>query len=223
MGEMAIAQADGYTDLKRMALTYNGNTVNFQVNPQNYSLTIPQRSTTVKSQGDNVNEQYGPDFPVIQVSGHTGRKRDGGGLSGAQRFHELAWLITAYQSASLNGSTPTSELVFYNYTDGYSYTVAIASGGFEYTRSVETPLLFTYSISMVVLKGADEPDKANATNPNLVTGGTGASISQGAATTAQNYANILTDSDARASQKQQAIDYFKNELSIAQSQAKAAK
>lgn len=220
MGTLPQAQMDGFTNLKRMAFIYAGNTVTLRINPQNYQMQSPQRATTIKTQGDNVNEQYGPDFPIITMSGTTGWHRDSGGLTGAQRFEELRWLISSYQSASLNGSTPPSPMYFYNYTDGYSYTVAIASGGFEYTRSVEKPILFDYSLTLICLSGADEPDRANIQQPNLIGGnsGTGTSISQGLNQTIEDYARAITDEHSSASSKNTAIQYMEDALAIAKKQ-----
>lgn len=178
MQQLSVAQGDGFTKLKRVAFSWNGKIITLHVNPQNYSYQAPQRSTTFKTQGDNVNEQFGPDFPVISIAGHTGWKRDSSNRTGADRFRQLKEFIGSYQKASQNGSTPPEAMRFYNYTDGYGYKVTVAAGGFEYSRSVETPLLFNYSISLIVLEGSDAPDKASVQDPDLV-GGTGSHTSGG--------------------------------------------
>lgn len=178
MQQLSVAQGDGFTKLKRVAFSWNGKIITLRINPQNYSYQAPQRSTTFKTQGDNVNEQFGPDFPVISIAGHTGWKRDSSNRTGADRFRQLKEFIGSYQKASQNGSTPPEAMRFYNYTDGYGYKVTVAAGGFEYSRSVETPLLFNYSISLIVLEGSDAPDKASVQDPDLV-GGTGSHTSGG--------------------------------------------
>ena len=178
MQQLSVAQGDGFTKLKRVAFSWNGKIITLHINPQNYSYQAPQRSTTFKTQGDNVNEQFGPDFPVISIAGHTGWKRDSSNRTGADRFRQLKEFIGSYQKASQNGSTPPEAMRFYNYTDGYGYKVTVAAGGFEYSRSVETPLLFNYSISLIVLEGSDAPDKASIQDPDLV-GGTGSHTSGG--------------------------------------------
>ena len=178
MQQLSVAQGDGFTKLKRVAFSWNGKIITLHINPQNYSYQAPQRSTTFKTQGDNVNEQFGPDFPVISIAGHTGWKRDSSNRTGADRFRQLKEFIGSYQKASQNGSTPPEAMRFYNYTDGYGYKVTVAAGGFEYSRSVETPLLFNYSISLIVLEGSDAPDKASVQAPDLV-GGTGSHTSGG--------------------------------------------
>ena len=178
MQQLNVAQDDGFTRLKRVAFSWQGKTITLHVNPQSYSYQAPQRSTTFKTQGDNVNEQFGPDFPIISIAGNTGWKRDSSSRTGADRFRQLKEFIGSYQKASQNGSTPPESMRFYNYTDGYSYKVTIAAGGFEYSRSVDTPLLFNYSISLIVLEGSDAPDKASVQDPKLVVG-TGSHTSAG--------------------------------------------
>lgn len=160
--------------LKTIAIEYNGTTLTFYVNPQNLSYTRPQRASIYKTQSDNVIQQYGPDLTTIVLQGNTGLKRDSSGKNGQDRFKEISALLLAYQNDTENGGTPKTDLNFYNYTDDYYYTVTIPQAGFSYTRTVDSPLLFNYTLNFTVIKGAGEPSESDKINAELGAGsGTG--------------------------------------------------
>lgn len=172
-----MPQYDKFGQLKRMAFTYNGQTITLAVNPQNYEFQESQRATLIKTQSDNVIEQYGPDFPIISISGNTGY-RSINGKTGKQRFDELRAFFLGYQARQVDGAATAGDMIFYNFTDDLSYKVTIPSGGFQYTRNVDTTLLYNYSISLLVLSGSDQPDRGNIVNPIIGTG-TGSSVTKG--------------------------------------------
>lgn len=199
-----MPQEDGHNELKRMAFSYNGRTVNLWPNPQNYQFQEPQRATTIKTQGDNVIEQYGPDFPIISISGHTGYKIDANGKNGKQRLEDLKSLILSYQSATIDGLAPDKDLTFYNYTDDQSYVVTIPTGGFEYSRSVDTAVLFNYSISMAVLRGSDQPDRSSVINA-LVGSGSGQS-------TQNPKGHLVTNSSTQSADVSNAVSNIEGQI-----------
>ena len=187
-----MPQYDAFGKLKRMAFSYGGETVTLLVNPQNYEYQQGQRATIIKTQSDNVIEQYGPDFPIISISGNTGYRKEkdadtGQYLTGKGRFDRLKNLILGYQGRQVDGASTSGDLYFYNYTDDLSYTVTIPSGGFQYTRNVDTTLLYNYSISLVVLGGSDQPNRSNIVNP-IVGTGTGSSVTLGTSVSSQRAA-----------------------------------
>ena len=175
-----MPQWDKFGSLKRMAFSYNGKTIQLAVNPQNYEFNEPQRITSIKTQTDNIVEQYGPDFPTITISGNLGYRAING-KTGTQRFNELRDMILQYQASTVDGAYPATDMYFYNYTDDQSYTVTIAQGGFQYTRSVDTTLLYNYSIAMIVLRGSDQPNRGQVVNPITGTGSGSSNKSSNAA------------------------------------------
>lgn len=164
---MVSRQADGRNSLSRMALKMvdeNGTEVayyKFKINPQNYKEEHPQRSTVFKTRSATVVEDFGADLVKISFSGTTGFKRDSTGKSGADRLFELKDLLETYAQSGHRidevGISPR-ELYFYNFTDGGSYVVHLDTGGFEIERSAERALLYDYSISLIVLRKASDPD-----------------------------------------------------------------
>lgn len=178
-----MPQYDKYGKLKRMSFKYNGKTITLAVNPQNYEFQEQQRATIMKTQSDNVIEQYGPDFPIISISGNTGYRKVNG-KTGKQRFDELRAFFLGYQARQVDGAAEAGDMYFYNWTDDLSYRVTIPSGGFQYSRNVDTTLLFNYSISLLVLGGSDQPDRSNVVNP-IVGTGTGSSVTKGTSVSKQ--------------------------------------
>ena len=195
-----------------MALSYNGKTIQFRINPQNYQFNEPQRITSIKTQTDLVVEQYGPDVPTITISGNTGYFQDENGLTGAQRFNELRDMILQYQSSTIDGAYPATDLYFYNYTDDQSYTVSIAQGGYQDTRSVDTPLLYNYSIAMIVLQGSDQPNRGQVVNPLA---GKGSGSSNTASNAAQGKStSYVTTSDTAAGDVKKSIGVIGSFMAI---------
>ena len=145
--------------LQRMAFEYAGETIYLNVNPQQYQYSRPQRATIFRTQSNNVIEQFGYDLPTITINGNTGWRKDGTGASGKNRFDKLNLLFKKYQSDTVNGGVPSTDLNFYNYTDNYSYTVTIPPNGFIYARSVDNPLLYSYTINLIVIKDAGAPNQ----------------------------------------------------------------
>lgn len=158
-------QANGSHSLARMAIRIVGSDgediayYRFRVNPENYSLAQPQRTTVMKTRSATVVEDYGADLKQIQFSGTTGYQRDPQGKSGYDRLADLYNLIEEY---SLIGhrvddtNNESAEMYFYNFTDGGSYVVHLAPEGFAYSRNVERPLLYDYQLSLVVLRRAGD-------------------------------------------------------------------
>lgn len=159
-------QADGRNELSRIALRLvgaDGNQIayyKFKVNPANYKEDHPQRSTVFKTRSATVVEDFGADLVQISFSGTTGFKRDANG-SGADRLFRLKDLLETYAQSGHRideVGIPATELYFYNFTDGGSYVVHLDASGFSIERSAERPLLYDYTINLVVLRKANEPN-----------------------------------------------------------------
>jgi len=159
-------QSDGRNKLSRIALRLideNGRDLayyKFKINPENYKEEHPQRSTVFKTRSATVVEDFGADLVKITFSGTTGFKRDSNG-SGADRLFRLKDLLETYAQSGHRideVGIPPTELRFYNFTDGGSYVVHMDSDGFSIERSAERPLLYDYSISLIVLRKASDPN-----------------------------------------------------------------
>ena len=184
-----MPQYDAFGNLKRMAFVFGGTTLTLLVNPQNYQYQGTQRATNIKTQSDNVIENYGPDFPIISITGNTGYRKawdqdTGTYLTGKGRFDRLRNFFLGYMGTQVDGMATSGPMYFYNWTDDLSYTVTIPAGGFQYSRSVDTTLLYNYSISLLVLSGADQPNRGNIVNP-IIGSGTGSSVSNGISVSTQ--------------------------------------
>lgn len=139
----------------------------FAVNPAQYKHSKPQRVTIFKTKSNIITEDFGKDIETIQFNGTTGFKRDAGGFNGAQRLNQLRTLIDSYAEMGGNGNRSKDELRFYNFTDDQYFVVHLAPEGLSIERSVDQPLLYTYSISLVVLRYAGEPAERDKANPEI--------------------------------------------------------
>lgn len=154
-----MPQADGTSALKRMTIKdpHNDAIFNFSLNPQEYSVTRPQRVTAIKTMSDIVIEDFNNDIPVLRISGHTGWKRG----KGKRMFDKLEKMLIDYTTRTQNLGAITNEpLFFYNYTDDRYYRVHVAQEGFEFKRSSENPLLYQYTLNFYIVS-----DTATYSNP----------------------------------------------------------
>lgn len=167
-----MGQSDGMGGtLKRIAIQV-GNDPNtgwyrFQVNPTQYKYSKPQRVTIFKTKSNIITEDFGKDIETIQFSGTTGFRVDGRGKNGADRLKELEALIDSYANRGGNGNRSSVEMKFYNFTDDKYFIVHLAPEGMSIERSVDQPLLFTYSINLVVLREAGQPSERSQVTPQI--------------------------------------------------------
>lgn len=167
-----MGQSDGMGGtLSRIALKVEGDGTTgwyrFQVNPASYSHSKPQRVTIFKTKSNIITEDFGKDIETIQFSGTTGFRKDANGKTGKDRLEDLQSFLDDYANQGGNGNRSKSELTFYNFTDDQYFIVHLAPEGLKIERSVDQPLLYTYTISLVVLRKAGEPAERDQTNPEI--------------------------------------------------------
>lgn len=166
-----MGQSDGMGGtLRRIALKVgDGDTgwYNFRVNPAQYSHSKPQRVTIFKTKSNIITEDFGKDIETIQFSGTTGFRRDTNGKTGKDRLMELEAFIDNYANQGGNGNRSKTEMTFYNFTDDQYFVVHLAPEGLKIERSIDQPLLYTYTISLVVLRDAGAPPERDQANPEI--------------------------------------------------------
>jgi hypothetical protein len=173
------------SDFKRIGISYKDTTINFKINPEEYSYKRPQRLAAYKTQNSNVIQQFGADLATITINGTTGYHRDGNNNNGRQRLEDINKLILQYQTDTQNGGTSARTLYFNNYTDSKYYKVTVGQDGFEYSRDKNNPLLFNYVIHFIVIGGDDTP-KTDTSVTSEVGNGSGSSIDKGVDATSNN-------------------------------------
>lgn len=169
-----MSQADGKHNLRRLVLHFPGEGDNgwyrFKVNPEEYTLDMPQRTSVIKTKSDIVVEDYGKDIETITFSGTTGFKpiREGNRtMSGKDKMDELQNMVEKYADSGGSGNRNASPILFYNMTDNKYYKVHLAPQGLRITRSKDEPLLFRYEITLLVLCRAFEPDRNSIADPEI--------------------------------------------------------
>lgn len=164
-----MPQEYGGRKLQRIMLkTSDGKTYRFKINPTNYQITYGQRTATYKTRTQAVIEDYGTDLPIIQFSGITGLRKDSNGKTGADRLFELRDFIRNYAISGHAEGGSNKELYFYNFTDDESFVVHLSQEGLNIARDATQPLLYTYTISLIVIREAGKPS-----NNEIITPATG--------------------------------------------------
>jgi len=163
-----MPQADGTGTLWRISLRVlrgEGDSeenfwYRFLINPEEYKETHPQRVSTFRTREATVVEDFGTDIPTIEFSGTTGF-RTHRGKNGLQRLKELKDIVAEHAESGSNtepGDVNSTQFIFYNNTDEESWYVHLDPAGLSISRSVQEPLLYKYSIRLVVLRRVSEPE-----------------------------------------------------------------
>ena len=166
-----MQQQGGGTKLERLVLQFifpnNNHFYYFQVNPESYKETYPQRSTAFKTRSNFVVEDFGPGPGTITFSGTTGFRRVNG-RDGMQRMAQLQRDLEEFSSSGSvgEGSNPNRRMVLYNNTDEKAFEVALSPEGYSISRSVEQPLLFKYEIELFNLGDPSRVDSSGPTTGN---------------------------------------------------------
>lgn len=165
-------QADGTGSLlKRIEFAFMGKTYRFNLNPEEYTQTEPNKVAVMQTKGGAYVDDFGGGVPVLTMRGTTGFKYDGSSPStnnnGFIKFKELRDLIRNYYFSVAPGSTLTQdkEMIFYNYTDGEHWVVV--PDEFKLLRSVSRPLLYSYDIKLYLLRPASVPSAKGGTGQDL--------------------------------------------------------
>lgn len=162
-----MPQEYGGKKLQRMMLrTSDGKIYRFKINPTNYQITYGQRTATYKTRTQAVIEDYGTDLPLIQFSGTTGLRKDSEGKTGADRLFELRDFIRNYAVSGHAEGGSNKELYFYNFTDDESFVVHLSQEGLNISRDATQPLLYTYTISLIVIREAGKPSDNEVITPS---------------------------------------------------------
>lgn len=156
-----MSMADGENRLQKIAFKLGDKFYRFRINPENYRHSKPHRVTTVKTKSRIVVEDFGEDIQTITFSGTTGNDK------GMAKIKEMKKFLEGYANRGGNGSRSETELYFHNFTNDEHYVVHLTPEGVTYTQDANQPLLHTYSISLFVLRRANEPPEDEVIEPTI--------------------------------------------------------
>jgi hypothetical protein len=139
----------------------------FSINPQNYKHEHPQRTSVIKTKSKITVEDYNTDLETITFSGTTGFRKDSQGMTGEARVRKLQTLLDDYATAASDGNKAPFEMELWNFTEGVGYVTTLAPEGYTIERSVDQPLLWTYSVTLYVLRNANIPSDSDSTDSQL--------------------------------------------------------
>ena len=144
-------------------LTGGGMALDFALNvrPEDLTLPEPSRLGVTQTLGGAWCDDWGVGLPTILLNGNTGW-RGSFLMSGVDAFQALRTVVFAEwhsrrAAAVAAGNDPgTVQLVITDSLNGYTYLVAPQS--FTLRRSKSRPLLYSYSIQLLVLGDASDPN-----------------------------------------------------------------
>ena len=146
-----MPQSDGKGKLKRFEFEYDGNVYTFNINPEEFTMDEPTRSTVTQTKAGAWIDQFGSGVKTIFMRGTTGRK------GGVDKFKALRRQIRDAQEGTTAGKPIEKEMTFHNYTDDESFIVAVDPSGFKLMRSKQNPLLYMYELRLIVIRKAETP------------------------------------------------------------------
>ena len=175
------------------ALTAPGESAIFlslSIRPEDLTYTEPSLQTVSPTLGGAFVDDFGRGIASIQLSGHTGWRRDADGDDGPERLLKLRDTVwkqwhAKRETAVAAGNNPND--VVLSFVDTLNdITVNVAPGQFVLRRSRSRPLLSTYQIGMTVLGDASD---ATVTAAASAAAGSGA-LSAGQASLSRSIATI---------------------------------
>lgn len=155
-----MAQAVGGYRLRRMEFSFKGQSFVFHLNPEEYSMSEPNRVTITETLAGAFLDSFGQGLQEISLKGTTGVRGNGATQSptyGFDQFKKLRDLIRKSYGNINDGRYVSDEdmVKFYNYTDEEYFYVVVTN--FSLSRSRSKPLLFQYDIKMTVIKPLNAP------------------------------------------------------------------
>lgn len=135
-----------------MEFSHGGKSYKFNLNPDEYSVSEPNRLTVTQTLGGAWVDSFGAGLKEITLKGTTGlNNAKGNNLTGINKFKELRELIRDVYSTenNLRDVRELTPMSLYNYTDGDYFKVLPTT--FNLSRNKNNPLLFMYDIKLVVM------------------------------------------------------------------------
>lgn len=160
--------SDGKTRLKKIMFQVGNKYFRFAINPENYVHAKPHRTAVIKTKSRIVIEDFQEDVPTITISGTTGFNPTGIATDrGIAKIKEMKKFLEDYARQGGSGNQGTDEFFFHNFTNDESYVVHLSPEGVSYTQDANSPLLYQYSIKLVVLREANQPADEDIVNPEI--------------------------------------------------------
>ena len=153
--------SNGLTQLKRMEMEFKGTSYVFDLNPERYEMSYPNRVNLMYTKNSAFIDLFGEGVRELSVSGITGFKGQTKDKEhGFKKIQALKKLIRDNYKNVQDGKEIKDYLMFYNHTDGEGYvTVPIK---FDVLRNVNQPLMYKYDLSFYVLRNAGDPEPQRA-------------------------------------------------------------
>jgi hypothetical protein len=163
-----MPMSDGQNVLKKIAFQIGNRFFRFALNPENFQLSRPHRTTALKTKSRIIIEDFQSDIPTITISGTTGFNPTGRAEDrGIAKIKEMKAYLEAYAEMGGNGNTSSQDFYFHDFTNDESYVVHLSAEGVQYTQDVNAPLMHRYQIKFVILRRSTDPADEDVINPEI--------------------------------------------------------
>lgn len=155
--------------LKRMKLVFKNTSIQFAINPEDYSQKEPHKANLTQTKGGAWIDTWGAGIVEFSLKGTTGVKGTTGNIdTGYQRWKELRGLIREVYDSVSDGKAITDYIKLYNFTDNEYWYCYPSQNGIELYRSKSRPNVYQYTISLWGIRKIGNPSDSSGVigNPN---------------------------------------------------------
>lgn len=172
MGKCAFIIRNGNADVETFTLP---------INPENLSYSVASRTYQNQTRSALSVQRYGRGFTSITLNGTTGF-RGGSGKSkdnghGKQVANNLRAFLNKYMDQFSDDTANDYKLIFCDYINNIISQVELQPNGYSITQSIQSPLMYTYNIALII---TGNPAQASSNEINNAILGNDASVNSGA-------------------------------------------
>lgn len=164
--------------LKRMKLVFKNTSIQFAVNPEDFSQKEPHKANLTQTKGGAWIDTWGAGIIEFSIKGTTGVKGNSADIdTGYQRWKELRNLIREVYEEVSDGAAITEYIKFYNFTDNEYWYCYPSQSGIELYRSKSRPNIYQYNIGLWGIRKIGNPSDNTGVigNPNSIRANTSSS------------------------------------------------
>jgi hypothetical protein len=171
-----LEDSDRAREIRAYTLEYIGPSedimLTLPLNPQQFSMVEPSRNSVQQTLAGQYVEEWGPGMRQFSIDGHTGYAvkdtYDGQTWDGYTGFQELVRLMRVYyKDARANaigrgGAREPQQLILHIWEEDEHWQVVPTGDALRRTRSAQSPLLFSYSLSLTGVRNIRDDDLLDA-------------------------------------------------------------
>ena len=154
--------------IKRMKIEYKDKSIQFAINPEDYTQNEPNKVTITQTKGGAWIDAWGGGIVELTIKGTTGVKGTSNNIdTGYQRWKELRNLIRSVYEEITDGEEVKDLIKFYNFTDNEFWYCYPNQNGIELYRSKSRPNVYQYTINLWGVRRIGQPESSSGVIGNV--------------------------------------------------------